>query len=78
MNTAGVLVATAVGEAKNMNTFENQASRFHLAVEVGHGKQTNKNASEHLVLIKGMLPQRPQYPVLWNLIQHTHGPYSLL
>lgn len=59
---AVALLASAVVGARNMNAFENQASRFQLTVGVGHGetnKQT-KNASEQLVLIKGTLPQRPR------------------
>lgn len=65
MNSAVVLLASAVVGARNRNAFKNQASGFQLAVGVGHketNKQTNKNASEQLVLIKGTLPQRSRYP----------------
>lgn len=48
---------------------------------LGSGTWRSKHkwkASEQLVLIKSTLPQRPWCSILWNPIQHAHGPYSLL
>lgn len=59
MSTAVALFASVLVGARKTNNLKNQASVFQLTGGVGHGesKQTNENASEQLVLIKGMLPE---------------------